>query len=158
MNWGEWARALSSFNLWPYSKEIPSNLKPVQSSVYYSQVTWGKYLTTQTLLSSLENYITMTAKLTYGEVDLHGYMCLYMCMISLLLLFNHSHVWLVATSWTPACQASLSFTVSQSFLKFMSIVSMLPAVQPSHPLSDPSPAFNHILYANYKLLWKLLSL
>ena len=32
-----------------------------------------------------------------------------------------SHVWLSAAPWTAACQASLSFTISQSLLKFMSI-------------------------------------
>ena len=32
-----------------------------------------------------------------------------------------SHVWLSATPWTPACQASLSFTIFQSLLKLMSI-------------------------------------
>ena len=31
------------------------------------------------------------------------------------------HVWLFATPWTAACQASLSFTVSWSLLRFMSI-------------------------------------
>ena len=33
-----------------------------------------------------------------------------------------SHVWLIVTSWTAACQASLSITNSQSLLKLMSIV------------------------------------
>ena len=32
-----------------------------------------------------------------------------------------SRVWLFATPWTAAYQASLSFTISQSFLKLMSI-------------------------------------
>ena len=32
-----------------------------------------------------------------------------------------SHVWLFVTPWTAACQASLSFTMSQSLLKFTSI-------------------------------------
>ena len=32
-----------------------------------------------------------------------------------------SHVWLFVTLWTAACQASLSFTISQSLLKFVSI-------------------------------------
>ena len=32
-----------------------------------------------------------------------------------------SHVWLFATLWTAACQASLSFIISQSLLKIMSI-------------------------------------
>ena len=37
-----------------------------------------------------------------------------------------SHVWLFATPWTAACQASLSITISQSFLKFMPIESVMP--------------------------------
>ena len=32
-----------------------------------------------------------------------------------------SHVWLFATPWSVACQASLSFTISRSLLKFMFI-------------------------------------
>ena len=36
-----------------------------------------------------------------------------------------SHVWLFVTSWTAACQASLSFTVSKSLLKFMSTESVM---------------------------------
>ena len=36
-----------------------------------------------------------------------------------------SHVWLFATSRTAACQASLSFTSSQSLLKLMSIESVM---------------------------------
>ena len=38
-----------------------------------------------------------------------------------------SCVWLFATPWTAACQASLSFTASQSLLKFMSIESVMPS-------------------------------
>ena len=38
-----------------------------------------------------------------------------------------SHVWLFATLWIAACQASLSFTISQSLLKLMSIESMIPS-------------------------------
>ena len=42
-----------------------------------------------------------------------------------------------ATPWSAACQVSLSFTISQSLLKFMSIES--DTIQPFHPLSSPSP-------------------
>ena len=50
-----------------------------------------------------------------------------------------SRVWLFVTPWAAACQASLSFTISQSLLKLMSI----DAIQSSHPLSSTSPpAFN----------------
>ena len=47
-----------------------------------------------------------------------------------------SHVRLFETPWTTAHQASLSFTISLSLLKVMSIES---AIQPSHPLLHPSP-------------------
>ena len=38
-----------------------------------------------------------------------------------------SHVWLFATPWTAACQASLSITNSWSLLKLMSIESVMPS-------------------------------
>ena len=38
-----------------------------------------------------------------------------------------SHVRLFATPWTAACQASQSFTISWSLLKFMSIMSVMPS-------------------------------
>ena len=56
-----------------------------------------------------------------------------------------SHVRLFATPLTAARQASLSITNSRSLLKLMSIVMMdvmmdvSDAIQPSHPLSSPSP-------------------
>ena len=43
-----------------------------------------------------------------------------------------SHVRFFATPWTAACQASLSFTISQSLLKLMSIESV------SHPTISSS--------------------
>ena len=38
-----------------------------------------------------------------------------------------SRVWLFATPWTAACQASLSFTITQRLFKLMSIESMMPS-------------------------------
>ena len=38
-----------------------------------------------------------------------------------------SRVWLFVTPWIAACQASLSFTISQSLLKLMSIESVMPS-------------------------------
>ena len=37
------------------------------------------------------------------------------------------HVWPFVTPWTATCQASLSFTISRSLLKFMSIESVMPS-------------------------------
>ena len=48
-------------------------------------------------------------------------------------------VQLFATPWTAAHLASLSFTLSQSLLRLMSIQLVCDAIQPSHPLSPPSP-------------------
>ena len=51
-----------------------------------------------------------------------------------------SPVWLFATPWTAARQASLTFTVSWSLLKLMSIESVMPS---NHLiLSSPSSAFH----------------
>ena len=38
-----------------------------------------------------------------------------------------SCVWIFVTPWTAALQASLSFTISQSLLRFMSFESMMPS-------------------------------
>ena len=59
-----------------------------------------------------------------------------MCVVQLL-----SHVRLFAAPWTEACQAPLSFTISQSLLKCMSM-ELGDAIQPSRLLSSPSPALN----------------
>ena len=47
-----------------------------------------------------------------------------------------SHIWLFAAPWTAAWQASLSFTISQSLLKLMSIGLVMPSnhLIPCHPL------------------------
>ena len=48
-----------------------------------------------------------------------------------------SHVWLSATPWTAACQASLTCTISRSLFKLVHWVG--DAIKPSHSLSSPSP-------------------
>ena len=51
------------------------------------------------------------------------------CLVykKLLLLFSHCHIQLLVTPWTAAHQASLSFTISWSLLKLMSIRSVMPS-------------------------------
>ena len=53
-----------------------------------------------------------------------------------------SHVWLYATPWTAICQASLSFIISQSLLKLMSIELVMP--------------FNHLVLCHPLLLLPLI--
>ena len=60
-------------------------------------------------------------------------------IVAMDLLFSHSHVQLFVTPWTAACQASLSFTISQSLLKLMSIW-CYPTISTS--ASPSPPAFN----------------
>ena len=57
-----------------------------------------------------------------------------------------SHVWLLATSWTAACQASLSITNSQSLLQLMSIDLVIPSnhLILCHPLLLPPSIFPSI--------------
>ena len=73
-----------------------------------------------------------------------------------------SHVWLFAIPWTVACQPSLSYTISQSLLKLMSIESvmlsnhfilcwplyLLPSVFPSIRIFSNKSAL-HIRWAKY---------
>ena len=51
-----------------------------------------------------------------------------------------SHVWHFVTPRSAACQASLSFTISRTCLTYVQWVGE--AIQPSYPLSSPSPAFS----------------
>ena len=50
-----------------------------------------------------------------------------------------SHIRLFATPWTSAHQVSLSITNSWSLLKLQGAWMVGDAIQPSHPLSSPSP-------------------
>jgi len=56
-------------------------------------------------------------------LPLYTYMNLQNCV---LLLFSNSVVSDSGNPWTAVCQASLSFTICQSFLKLMSIESVMP--------------------------------
>ena len=70
-------------------------------------------------------------------------------------LFHHSVVRFFGTPWTAAHQASLSFTISPSLLKLMSIESVI-TIQPSPPLSSPSPlAFSHSQHQGLELVLQI---
>ena len=55
---------------------------------------------------------------------------------ALMLMFSHTVMSHSATPWTAACQVFLSFTISQSLFKLMSIESVMPSNYPiiCHPL------------------------
>ena len=66
----------------------------------------------------------------------------------LLLLFNHCHVQLFVTSWTAACQASLSFPIFQSLLKLMSIESVILS---NHPILCHSLLLLPSIFPNFRI-------
>ena len=51
----------------------------------------------------------------------------FICRMLVTVVQSLHHVWLFATPWTVACQASLSFMVSRSLIKFMSTESVKPS-------------------------------
>ena len=65
-----------------------------------------------------------------------------------------SRVWLFATPWTAACQASLPITNSQSLLKPMSIESVIPSnhLIPCRPLLPPSVFPSIRVFSNKSVL------
>ena len=65
------------------------------------------------------------------------------CFLIIVVSESLSCVWLFATQWTAACQASLSFTNSQSLFKLMSIELVMPSnyLILCHPLLVLLPSF-----------------
>ena len=67
-----------------------------------------------------------------------------------------SCVWLWGIPWTSACQASLSITNSRSYLKLMTVESVMPSndLILCHPLLLPTSIFPSIrVFSNESVLW-----
>ena len=65
----------------------------------------------------------------------------YSHVLSFVVVQSLSHVWVFVPPWTAACQSSLSFPISLEFAQ-THVHWVGDAIQPSHPLPPPSPAFN----------------
>ena len=86
---------------------------------------------------ALEKICKVKLKLSPSILGRLKVQCLYMKNTAVLLSYflcklsfvvqPLSCVWLLVTTWTAACQASLSFTITQSLLKLMSIESVMPS-------------------------------
>ena len=74
------------------------------------------------------------------------------CSASLIIVHSLSHVWLFATPWIVARLASVSFTISRSLLKLMSIMSwwchptISSSVAPFSSCHQSLPASGSLLY------------
>ena len=69
--------------------------------------------------------------LSFDDLLCINFASFYFVLIFVVVLQSLSHVPLFMTTWTAACQASLSFTISQSALRLMSIESVMPS---NHPI------------------------
>ena len=87
-------------------------------------------------ISSSQNIYTYHPARKYIHMCIYMYIYIYIFVVQLL-----SQIQLFAVPWTAACQASLSFIISQSLLKFMSIESMMP----SNPISSSVAPFSSCL-------------
>ena len=78
------------------------------------------------LVSSLKwhNYIICPTELFWG---LNEHVCRTVS-VQFVVVQSLSHVRLFVTPWTTACEASLSFTISQNLLKLVSIESVMPCI------------------------------
>ena len=100
---------------WPWSATAKSKLLTWHNDGHIEFFGMRKYLL------QLSHYIQcVVMKVLHGKkrnvIDRRG-----------IVVQSLSHVRLFATSWTAACQSSLSFTISRSWLKFMSIKSVIPS-------------------------------
>ena len=82
----------------------------------------------------------------HPRMNLSPYKITLLCWLSSFSPVQLSCVWLFATSWTAACQASLSITNSRSLLKLMSIELVMPSnhLILCHPLLLPPSIFPSI--------------
>ena len=91
--------------------------------------------------------------------------CIYLNFKVVIIVQSLSDVWLFATPWTAARQASLSFTISWTLLKLMSIESVIPSnhlilCRPLHLMLSIFPsirvfASESVLYIRWPKYWSL---
>ena len=88
-------------------------------------------------------------------VYIHIHICVYICIYQYISQFSHSVVSDSATPWTVAHQTSLSITNSQSLIKVMSFMSVMPSnhLILCHPLLLPPSVFPSIrVFSNESVL------
>ena len=89
----------------------------------------------------------------YTYMNLQNCVCCFSVIQSYLTLCEPMECSMPVNSWTAVCQASLSFTISESFLKLMSIESVIPFnhLILYHPLVFPLSIFPSIRFFSNEL-------
>ena len=84
------------------------------------------HLNHQCLPSPLPSTVPISLELNTSGQQAFFKNAFYVCVSIVAVLQLLSHVWLFATPWTAACQASLSLTISRSLPEFLFIASVMP--------------------------------
>ena len=115
-------------NRWPKYWSFSFNISPSSehAGLISFRIDWLEVLAVQGTLKSLQHHSSKASILPCSALN-----------ITFSSVWSLSHVWLFATSWIASCQAFLSITNSQSTQTHVHWVG--DAIQPSHPLSSPSP-------------------
>ena len=94
-------------------------------SVYYDFCVFNSW---SFILIFLMVCCTSMSQVTHLRFDLSTFFYIHVMLFQTVSSIQPlSHVWLFATPWTAACQAFLSFTISWSLLKLISIESVKPS-------------------------------
>ena len=98
---------------------------PSQTIWFFNLSYWSMTMAIQSppILPSRGTLIQMTTDICFN-------LLFHQCLLSdeiVVIIQSLSHVWVLVTPWTAACQDSLSFTISWNLLGFMSLELMMPS-------------------------------
>ena len=99
------------------------------SWIYLKKTLIWKDVCTPVFITAVFTILKTWKQLKYPSTDkwIKKLWCIYLQWNVVIVFQSLSHVWLFVTPWTAAHQASLSFTISPSLFKLMSIKSVIPS-------------------------------
>ena len=107
---------------WQYWKICISQAKPLSQNHVENDSNLSSQLKFSSQSNSQDHFVCEIGKVEfdYNHMQKESRNHVFVVVVQSL-----SHVWLLVAPWTAACQASLSFTISQSLLQLMSIESVM---------------------------------
>ena len=121
-----WVRKIPWRRKWqPIPSSLPGKSHGQENLVGYS--IWGHKESSWLSIHTAEMFKTCEYVTIYGKGDFGLKVNTLRWEIVVFVVQSLSRVWIFVTPWTAAHQASLSFTISLSLLKFMGIESMMPS-------------------------------
>ena len=99
----------------------------IHTMEYYSAIEKNEIMPFAATWMNLE--IIILSKVRQRNTNIFLWYSIWYCLYLVVVVQSLGPVWLFATPWTAAFQASLSFTISLSLFKLMSIESVIPSNQ-----------------------------